>query len=90
MNTKTRLKAACRFAALGVAGTALVLLSLPSYADTLHVTDDAYIDLSKPHHRNGKKSNIHVRVESSRRHRRHHHKVGEAHGFVKFDLSSRR
>ena len=92
MNAKERLKAVWRFITLGIAGTAVVLFSLPSDADTFHVTDDAYIDLSRPHHRNGNKSNIHVRVESSHRHRNHHrhgrHDIGEAHGFVKFDLST--
>ena len=86
MTLKKCFPAVWRLTAVVLTGIAM---SAPTavLADTLHVTDDAYIDLSRPHHRHGKKSDVHVRVESSRRHRRHRHEVGEAHGLVKFDLS---
>lgn len=92
-------RAARSFAVAVLTGIVVLAPSLV-YADTLHATDDAYVDLSKPNSHQGKRSDVHVRVEVNRRHRRHdgdhgkdhgksHGKdVGEAQGFVKFDFSA--
>jgi hypothetical protein len=101
MTLEKSYRAVRSFAVAVLTGTALLVPSLV-YADTLHATDDAYIDLSRPNQHQGKQSDVNVRVEVSRRHGRHdgdddkdhgHDKdhgknVGEAHGFVKFDLSA--
>jgi hypothetical protein len=87
--------AARSFAVAILTGMIFLVPSLV-YADTLNVTDDAYVDLSRPGARQGDASDVYVRVEVSRRHHRHdngHHRdrgknVGEAHGFVKFDFST--
>ena len=52
--------------AIAVLGVLATISILPVNAATLHVTDDAFIDLSKPHYRHGNSSKIIVGVNAVR------------------------
>ena len=93
--TKSKSRQFCAIRSIRQAARAVLTLCvlatisvLPANATTLHVTDDAFIDVSRPHHRNGNSSKIIVGVAGG-----HHsywysrRKRGESHGFAKFDLS---
>ena len=81
-NTKTNTRTSTRMATLRLrtlaAVAALVLWVSPTFADTVHVVDDSFINLNRPNQNQGTNAAIRVNDAGAGRH-----------GLARFDLSAR-